>query len=168
MDPHRYRPNHRARVMSSTLTQSGDDFASAGCDGVEMYAPAAVSRSSRAHGQHMNQDEMPMARMSGRNASRYYAAKRVERDQEREKLRQEQSTPKAIEKMLKDVRSRPRRRGPVSSCPNPISIAHSFLADPVTRFWLVCNLCTVIILFTGSVLFMTILYPVLLRPSLKY
>ena len=162
MDVHSYRcgPTGRARV-SSTRADDGED------DGVEMLDRAA-RRDHSSSGTHLEMETGRPMRISGRNASRYYAHKGIERDQAREKLRQEENTPKAIEKTLKEYRARPHRRGPLARCPNPLAAARSFLADPVTRFWLGCNVCTVLILFTSSVLFMIFLYPVWFRPTLKY
>lgn len=152
--------------------------ASTDFEGVEMHAPAAVRRSTRAQYKD-DDDELPSLklldesgrRLSGSNASRHYAAKRADREKEREKLRIEQSTPKAIENMLKTARQQQRqsrRKGPVGNLPNPVAAARSFVANPVTRFWLACNLCLLLVLFAGSVLFMSLVYPVALRPAVKY
>ena len=113
-------------------------------------------------------EPQPLPQLSGINASRYYAGLRIARQQETEKLRLAQRTPKAIEASLAEARARPRRRGPFSHLPNPAAKARKFLADPVTRFWLGCNICTILLLFTASVLFMLFLYPILLRPVVKY
>jgi hypothetical protein len=187
MDPAFYHPNRRTRQATWNIEKEEvcDDFdgvemsapASTGFEGVEMHAPAAVRRSTRAQNKD-DDDELPSLklldesgrRLSGSNASRYYAAKRAEREKEREKLRIEQSTPKAIENMLKTARQQrqSRRKGPVGNLPNPIAAARSFVANPVTRFWLACNLCLLLVLFAGSVLFLSLVYPVALRPAVKY
>lgn len=180
MDVSRYRPSQRARVSSTRALDDGDDF-----EGVEMEPHTSSKRPKQPQGGSGGsggsafypfsgtaceiEDPRSRQRLTGRNASRFYAAKRVERDQEQEKLRQEANTPKAVEATLKAERARrATRRSAVSRLPNPISATRRFLSDPVTRFWLGCNLCTVVMLFVGSVLFMTLLYPVLLRPTLMY
>ena len=109
--------------------------------------------------------------ISGRAASLYYAGLRIAREQNHQRLREEANLPKNIERSLqlqRDRRQSRRTRGPLSRLPNPVAKARSFLADPVTRFWLVCNVCTLITLFSSFFLFMTFLYPSLLRPVLKY
>ncbi len=113
------------------------------------------------------QAERP-GRLGGRIASKYYAARRLARDQERERLRLKEIEPKAIEARLRAQRERPRRRTPFSRCPNVTGRIKAFLRDPVTRFWLVYNICWGGCLFGGSALFMVFIYPVTLRPILKY
>ena len=186
MDPAFYHPNRRTPRATWNIEKEEvcDDFdgvelsapASTDFEGVEMHAPAAVRRSTRAQNKD-DDDELPSLklldesgrRLSGSNATRYYAAKRAEREKEREKLRIEQSTPKAIENMLKTARQRQsRRKGPVANLPNPVTAARSFVANPVTRFWLACNVSLLLVLFAGSVLFMSLVYPVALRPAVKY
>ena len=108
------------------------------------------------------------SQLSGVYASRYYASLRNAREREREQVRLSERTPKAIEAALAEARARPRRHGPFSNWSNPFGKARSFLADPVTRFWLGCNICTLLLLFSVTILFMLFLYPVLLRPIVKY
>ena len=162
MDIRRYNVSSARRARIGTSTRHGDDVEDE-FDGIEMECCQSGSSpinspSYRPEGK----------RLSGRNASRYFASLSAHREQEKERLRQEQNTPKAVERMLKEMRSRPRRRIPLSRLPNPIIAAQSFLADPVTRFWLGCNICVTMFIFGGFVMFMLLLYPVSLRPVLKY
>jgi len=107
----------------------------------------------------------PHRRLGGRDASKFYARRRLERDAVREKLRLKEIEPKAIEKMLAEVRAKPRRRAP---CPNPITLAAKFLRDPVLRFWLGCNLCCAGMLMGVVTLFLILFYPVTFRPIFQY
>ena len=108
-------------------------------------------------------------RLGGFIASRNYAQRAISRESHKEKLRLAAATPKAVEAALKEQRERARRRKRVKTiCPNPVSSARHFLANPVTRFWLGCNLCFTICIFVGSFLFMNILYPIFFRRILKY
>lgn len=112
-------------------------------------------------------DEAPN-RLTGRNATLANARRRIARDEEREKLRQAERTPKAIERTLAQIRARPKRRGPLSNVPDPIAMGRRFLADPVLRFWLGFNLCSSLALFVFATVFMLYLYPLVLRPLVKY
>lgn len=108
-------------------------------------------------------------RLGGHVASKYYAEKRAMRERELDKQRVAAATPKNIEKALQEHRARSRRRGKtVSIFPNPVRGVRSFLADPVTRFWLGCNLCCTFTLFATTFIFMVFLYPLLLRPLTMY
>jgi hypothetical protein len=112
----------------------------------------------------------PRARkLGGHLASLAQGAKELERERERERRNIVARTPQNIEKALREQAERFRHRRRVKAvCPNPYRHVRSFLADPVTRFWLGCNMCCFIALFVGSILFMTLIYPVALRPTLKY
>lgn len=151
--------------MSSSTRQAGDGDDDGG--GVELARQTTSSQ--RAHTRAtFEQEQGENVRLGGRAASKYYARLRAERDQEREKQRQAQNTPKAIEARLRNTRAlRSRRRGWTSGLPSPVRATRRFLADPVTRFWLGCNVCTVLVVFGGSALFMIYLYPMMLRPTLK-
>ena len=108
-------------------------------------------------------------RISGFIASHYYAQKRIAREKQEEKLRIAASTPKAIEAALKEQRERQRKRKRVKAiCPNPIYLVGRFFSDPVTRFWCGCNTFCTLFIFLGSFTFMSLFYPVLLRPTFKY
>lgn len=104
----------------------------------------------------------------GRNASLYYARRKIERDHERDRLYQINHTPKAVEAAMKRQRERPYRRTFTNSLPSPMMHVGRFLADPQKRFWLGCNIFCVVMLFGSSVLFLLFLYPTLLRPIVKY
>lgn len=106
---------------------------------------------------------------SGYFASIARGQKELERERERERQRVEAATPKNIEAALKEQRDRNRRRKRVKAvCPNPVRRVRRFLRDPVTRFWLGCNICCLFMLFATSFGFMWLFYPVLLQPTLKY
>ena len=173
MDVGKYTPHKRQGGIAAISSTSAEAYADLDAEeavvleddlaGIEMQ-----TRAPRHSFAHMQMVDTPSRRLTGANASRHYASKRVERDQALEKQRQQQNTPKAIEAMLKAARTRPRRRGPLSRLPNPVAKARRFLADPVTRFLLGCNVCAVLTLFGGSALFMIYVYPIVLRPTLKY
>ena len=114
-------------------------------------------------------DERPKRRLGGHVAAAYYGQRRAIREREREKQRIAAATPKNIEKALQEQRARSKRhKKTVSMCPNPVRSVRKFLADPVTRFWLGCNLFCVLFLFTLSFVFMSFIYPLVLRPITKY
>lgn len=92
--------------------------------------------------------------LGGSMASRHYAGLRIAKENKRERQQIEDNLPKNIELRLRAQRERRftrRKRGPLSRIPNPMRKIRSFLADPVTRFWLGCNICTVFMLFTLAV-----------------
>ena len=114
-------------------------------------------------------DERPKRRLGGHVAAAYYGQRRAIREREREKQRIAAATPKNIEKALQEQRARSKRhKKTVSMCPNPVRSVRKFLADPVTRFWLGCNLFCILFLFTLSFVFMSFIYPLVLRPITKY
>ena len=113
--------------------------------------------------------EPPPRRPGGHLASAESARKAILRAQDRERLKLAASAPKAIEEALRAQLERLKRRKRVKAvCPNPYRRARNFLRDPVTRFWLGCNVCCMFFLFVGSFGFMFMLYPVFFRPILKY
>ena len=115
-----------------------------------------------------DEEEMP-PRLGGFVASRYYAERRAERERVREKRRIEAATPKNIEKALQEQRAKSKRRKATRNiCPNPVRMVRNFLSDPVTRFWLGCNIFCMLMLGIMSIAFMTFLYPLLLRGVTKY
>lgn len=114
-------------------------------------------------------EERPKRRLGGHVAAKYYGEKRAVREREREKQRVAAATPKNIEKVLQEQRARSKRRKKtVSMCPNPVRGVRRFLANPVTRFWLGCNVCCVLFLFSAAFIMMTFIYPLLLRGITKY
>ena len=91
------------------------------------------------------------------------------REKQREKQRVAAATPKNIEKALQEQRARNKRRKQATSiCPNPVRGVRRFLRDPVTRFWLGCNICCTLFLFSAAFIFMVFLYPLLLRGVTRY
>ena len=117
----------------------------------------------------MDDGTRPPRRPGGYIASRHRAEKRIARENFREKVRIAASTPKAVEAALKEQRERARKRKRVKAmCPNPVRGVRDFCADPVRRFWCGCNIFCTLFLFIGAFTFMSVFYPVLLRPTLKY
>lgn len=113
----------------------------------------------------------PQRRLGGFIASRYYTERAIQRDQERQRLRLKEAEPKYIEKVLADQRARIRSRAASRTkkgLPSPVRAVRRFLRDPVTRFWLVCNLFCAVLVFVSFFLLMNVLYPLALRPILKY
>ena len=107
-------------------------------------------------------------KLGGSVATTFYAQRRTLQEQERKRLQQAANTPNVIERMLREHRKRPRRRGPLARVQNPMTLASIFFADPVLRFWFGCNLCTVALLFTAIALSLHLLYPLLLRTTIRY
>ena len=113
----------------------------------------------------------PTGRLGGTMASRLAAGRRHARDQVREKDRIAAATPKNIEAALAEARARNKRRRHRASgrgCPNPVRLARQFVSDPVTRFWLGCNIFCVLLLLLMTFLFLSFLYPLVFRPIFKY
>ena len=106
--------------------------------------------------------------LGGFVANAYYGRRDAERDQVRDERRVNEAMPKYIESVLKEQRNRMRRRRKVQATCSPIRRVRRFIADPVTRFWLGCNLCCFGSLFLMSFLFMTLLYPTVVRPITRY
>ena len=151
---------------------SADEFFDDG--GIEMTEPHARKKSGTRTANFMELDDAPKPTSNTRLpggfvASRMRAQKEIKREKDREELRLKAATPKAIEEALREQRERARRRKRVKAiCPNPYRMVRAFLADPVTRFWLGCNLCCTFLMFFLSFGFMWAIYPVTLRPTLKY
>ena len=76
--------------------------------------------------------------------------------------------PKFVDNALREQRNRNKRRRKVQATCSPIRRVRQFLADPVTRFWLGCNICCFGSLFVVSILFLSLIYPTLVRPITKY
>ena len=107
--------------------------------------------------------------LGGHIANAYYGRRDATRDKVRDENRIREAQPKFIEAALKEQRNRLRsRRREKSICPDPVRAIRRFLRDPVTRFWLGCNLCCFGSLFLISFLFLGLLYPTVLRPITKY
>lgn len=144
-------------------------------------APTSATRSSVRRPQRMadneehqeeeddDDDETPKRRLGGHVAAAYYGQRRAVREKQREKQRVADATPKNIEKALQEQRARNKRRKQAASiCPNPVRGVRRFLRDPVTRFWLGCNICCTFFLFSAAFIFMVFLYPLLLRSVTRY
>lgn len=137
-------------------------------DGIELRVVGRHKRRPPAHFEY----ETPTGRIGGHLASQMFARRQIERDQSREKLRVAAAMPKNIEKRLADQRARGKRgsgaRGSRSCCPNPVRAVRQFMTDPVTRFWLGCNVFCILLLLLIVFLFMSFLYPLAFRPIFKY
>ena len=103
----------------------------------------------------------------GRIASKRAARLRLEREAERERLTVKDRTPAAIERRMEQLRRRPRRRTPASRLPNPVTVVTTFLANPVQRFWLVCNLACAGFLVGTSMIYLLLILP-LMKDILGY
>ena len=89
--------------------------------------------------------------LSGYLATLFYVGKEIQREKDAERVRIAKAMPKAIEAALTAQRERMKRRKRVQAvCPNPVRGVRTFLANPVTRFWLGCNLCCTAFLFLVS------------------
>ena len=137
-------PRHKFEIEDPKMTSS-----------TKAKSRRPVGRSGRALGGHI--------------ANAYYGRRDATRDKVRDENRIREAQPKFIEAALKEQRNRLRsRRREKSICPDPVRAIRRFLRDPVTRFWLGCNLCCFGSLFLISFLFLGLLYPTVLRPITKY
>lgn len=91
-------------------------------------------------------------------ASKLFARRFVAREKERENVRLHESTAEEIEKRMTADRQRRQRAFKVGVA-NPFVLTYQFFANPVLRFWCLCNVCCAISSFASVVLFMLLVYP---------
>ena len=166
LSPKRNQPGHRPSPRQPRFDDVGEPPTSA--------TRSSVRRPQRMAGheeqeEEEDDDDAPKRRLGGHVAAAYYGQRRAVREKEREKQRVAAATPKNIEKALQEQRARSKRRKQaVSICANPVRGVRRFLRDPVTRFWLGCNICCTLFLFSSAFVFMVFLYPLLLRGATRY